>query len=239
MVYKIAHALPWLRPTVEILRLVLFLGFVGLGLRLVWLQRAGRPSDRAVLALIIYAVVVSCAVGFTQVEAWPFTTWALVHNISQPRMLDWIVEGVDAKGIGYRLDPRFIEPLPYEDFDSWLKLGFMRIGLTDEEVRSWQSRPGKPPMRTGQRRVAELLISRANEARLRFLRGETPGRNARILGRFVAPYHFDRPPLWRSARDVPVTPFVGLRISQIEWDVEGRYRDPSRFERRLIFDYRP
>jgi len=239
MVHNLVHALPWLRPIVEIFRLALFLGLVGLGFRVVWLQRAGRPSDRAVLALITYAIAVSCAVGFTQVEAWPFTTWALVHNISHQRMLDWIIEGVDARGTGYRLDARFIEPLPYEDFDSWLKLGFMRIGLTDEEVRSWQSRSEKPAMRAGQRRVAELLISRANEARLRFLRGEAPGRNARILGRFAAPYHFDRPPLWRSAGDVPVTQFVGLRIWQIEWDVEGRHRDPSRFERRLIFDYRP
>ncbi len=232
----LAATYPWLRATAETLRLGAFLGFVFLGLRMVWKQVRSQDAQRATTQFIVYAIAVTCAVGFTQIEAWPFSNWALIHHISQPQMLDWIVEGTDATGKAYRIDKRFMEPMPYEDFDTWFKTGFFRIGRTEEEAKLCYlvRRPSTP----GQERVARFLIARAEIARQRFIRGQSPGRNGTIVGPFAAPYHFDRPTLWRTVSDVPSTPFVGLRIWQIEWGVEERYRDESSVKRRLLFDYR-
>lgn len=227
---------PWLRNLAEILRFGAFLGFVALGLRVIWTQSRKGDSQRAKSHLILYALAVTGIVGVTQIEAWPFSNWALIHHISQPRMLDWIVEGTDASGKAYRIDPRFIEPMPYEDFDTWLKSGFFRIGRTEEEARLCYLVP-RPPT-PGQKEVARFLIQRAEIARQRFIRGQSPGTNGTFLGSLAAPYHFDRPTMWRSAADVPSTPFVGLRIWQIEWNVEERYRDESKISRHLLFDYR-
>jgi hypothetical protein len=231
-----AAAHPWLRNLAEVLRSAAFLGFLVLGLRVVWKDLRKQETSRAKTQLIVYAILVTCTVGVTQIEAWPFSNWALIHHISQQKMLDWIVEGTDASGKAYRIDPRFIEPMPYEDFDTWLKTGFFRIGRTEEEAKLCYlvARPPTP----GQAKVAGFLIERAEIARRRFLHGEPPGTNGTLIGRLAAPYHFDRPTRWRTVSDVPATPFVGLRIWQIEWNVEERYRDESRITRHLLFDYR-
>jgi hypothetical protein len=234
MLHRLVENFPWLRTAAELARLTGFLTFAGLGLRIVWLERRRQQTQRAISQFIIYALVVSCLTGFTQIEAWPFTTWALVHHVSQKNMVDWKLEAVTASGQAYPIDPRFIEPLPYEDFDTWLKTKFLALGLTEEEIKA-----GRPHAITPeQARAAQFLIARLESSRRRFRGGGSPGTSSWLLGRFSAPYHFDRPPVWRSAGDTPDTPFVGLRIWELHWDVEQRYQDESRVERRLIFHYR-
>ena len=236
MLHRLAESFPWLRTAVEFARLGAFLLFAALGLRVAWLQNRGRETQRAITQLIVYSLAVSCLTGFTQIEAWPFTTWALVHNVSHTKMIDWKVEGIDASGKSYPVDPRFIQPLPYEEFDTWLKTRFLPLGLTEEEARVCYLEPHAVTPEQG--RVALFLVARLEKARLRFRRGASPGTSDWILGRLSAPYHFDRPVVWRTTADVPETPFIGLRIWQLDWDVEERYRDESRIHRRLIFDYR-
>jgi hypothetical protein len=236
MLHRLAESFPWLRTAVELARLALFLGFAGLGFRIVWLERRKRQTQPAIAQFIIYALVVTCLTGFTQIEAWPFTTWALVHHVSQKTMVDWKLEAVTADGKAYPIDPRFIEPLPYEDFDTWLKKRFLALGLTEEEIRLASGTPHA--ITPEQAHVAEFMVTRLEEARARFRSGRPPGTNGWLLGSLSAPYHFDRPTVWRSSVDVPEARFVGLRIWQIEWDVEERYRDESRVQRRLIFHYR-
>jgi hypothetical protein len=236
MLQRLAEGFPWLHAVADLVRLGAFLAFAALGLRIVWLQSRRRDAQPAIAQFIAFAIVVTCLTGFTQIEAWPFSNWSLIHHISHRNMVDWIVEGVDASGKAYRLDARFVEPMPYEDFDTWLKTGFMRLGRTEEEAKVCylKAQPSTPE----QQRVARYLVARAEIARLRFRRGQSPGHNDWLLGRLTAPYHFDRRNVWRAAGDVPATPFVGLRIWQIEWNVEERYRDESRITRHLLFDYR-
>jgi hypothetical protein len=236
MLHSLAESFPWLRAAADLARLAVFLGFAALGLRIVWLQRRKRETDRAIIHFIAYAVAVSCLTGLTQIEAWPFSTWALVHNISPKTMIDWKIEGVTASGKAYAIDPRFIEPLPYEDFDTWLKTRFFRLGLTQEEQ---QVASGTPHAVTPEQAcVAKFLLGRIEDARIRFRSRGAAGTSGWLLGRWAAPYHFDRPAVWRSSSDVPETAFVGLRIWELQWDVEERARDESRVHRRLIFDVR-
>jgi hypothetical protein len=236
MLHRLAESFPWLRDAVEFARLGAFLAFLALGLRVVWLQKRARDSNRAIKQLIAYSVAASCLTGLSQIEAWPFTTWALVHNISQKQVIDWKIEGVDGSGKWYAVDARFVEPLPYEDFDTWLKKRFMQLGLTPEEVKVCYLK--SHPVTAEQARVANFLVGRMEEARLRFRRGLSPGTDRWALGPLAAPYHFARPPQWRTIADVPSTPFVGMRIWQVDWDVEQRYRNESAVHRHLIFDPR-
>lgn len=214
------RSLPWLRSAVEIGRLAAFVVFIVLGVRVAWLEWRKRPAERAVLALVAWALIVSCAVGVTQVEAWPFSNWALVHNISHTEMMDWLLYGTDANGRLYRLDYRFMHPMPYEDFDTWMKYYLLRTSAAD------------------QRQIAGFLLDRANAARIRFLRTGDVSTNRRYLGFLAAPYHFDRPPQWRTPADVPPTDFTGLQIWQAQWSIEDRLRDESRVKRSMIFEYR-
>lgn len=212
-----------------------FVLFVLLAVRVVWLERRRLPSRRAKVQLIGYALAATCITGFLQEEAWPFTTWALVHNVSQTSMLQWQLTGVDASGKGYPIDLRFIQPLPPEDFDAWMKYSFMRLGTSEEEARTSCPVPGF--WTTEQRAVVQFLLDRANSARERFLRTGRPGTNGWLLGAFAAPYHFDRPRTWRLRNDVPATPFVSFEIWQERWDLEQRWRDESRVDRTLLFRY--
>lgn len=236
MLHRLAESFPWLRAAADYARLTVFLGFAALGLRIVWLETQRKETRRAIIHCIVYALAASCFTGFTQIEAWPFTTWALVHNISHTEMLDWKLEAVTASGQAYAVDPRFIQPLPYEDFDTWLKQRFLALGLTEEEIRTNSGTPHA--ITPEQARVADFLVARIEQARVRFRSGRSPGTSSWLLGPLSAPYHFDRPAVWRSAADTPDVPFVGLRIWELKWDIEERYRDESRVQRRLIFHYR-
>ena len=234
MLHRIAESYPWLRTAVEFARLGAFLGFLSLGFAIVWREKQKRETRTAITRFVVYGLAISCLTGFTQIEAWPFTTWALVHHVSQKTMVDWKIEAVTASGRAYPIDPRFMEPLPYEDFDTWLKQHFLALGLTPAEIASGVLHPPTAE----QNRVAQFLVDRLEQSRSRVRDGKSPGTDGWLLGRLSAPYHFDRPTVWRSAVDVPETPFVGLRIWQIEWDIEQRYEDESRIQRQLIFRYR-
>ena len=215
------RSLPGIRWAIEIGRLAAFITFISLGLRLLWLERRGLATRRATVMLVAWSLFVTSAVGFTQIEAWPFTNWALVENVSHIRMQDWILYGLDETGRSYRLDYRFVHPLPYEDFDTWMKTFMLRTG------------------NGGERRIAQFLVDRAEAARVRFLATGRVSTNERYLRAAAAPYHFVRPRQWRTSADVPSTKFTGLQIWREEWSIEERHGDESRVSRDLIFEYRP
>ena len=210
------HAL--LHPLVgtkEIIRLSIFLVFVVLGLS-IW-RASGNGRHRAILRLITYVVVVTCIVGFTQIESWPFTNWALVHSMRRTKMNRWELIGLDNRGRGYEIDPRVVEPMGMEELDTWMRHDFLQID------------PG------GQKSVADWIVGRAEEARLRFLKTGSIGTDGWILGPLAAPHHFTRGRVWNTSRDVPPDPFAKLQIWFSEWDVEERARDERRVTRRLIY----
>jgi len=206
--------LPWLRPALDVARLLVFACFVGLGIRAL-----RRPERRSVDRLIAYAMAVSLAVGFTQVEAWPFTNWALVHGLAPARMSSWEIEGLDATGRAWPVDARVLQPMAPEEFGSWM---FSRLPRLSDDARA---------------RLGRFLLERAEAGRARLVAGEPVGGNERVLGPLAAPFHFQQKPVWHGPADVPAAPFVAVRVQVLEWDVEARRRDESQVTRRELLRY--
>jgi hypothetical protein len=205
---------PWLRPALDLARLAVFACFVALGL-----AAARRPRRERADRLIAYVLVVSVAVGFTQIESWPFTNWALVHSLAPARMSSWEIEGVDASGRAWLVDARVLQPLAPEEFGSWM---FARLpGMTDD----------------ARARLGRFLLERAEAGRQRLVAGRAVGGNERILGPLAAPFHFQQKPVWHGAADVPGGPFVAVRVRVLEWDVEARRRDETQVARRELLRY--
>lgn len=207
----------YLEPAVDVARLGVFALFVALGLLAAWAARRGGDARAATNRLLVYVLAVTCAVGLIQVESWPFTTWALVNHGSPRRIVSLELEAVDATGRGWVVDLRVLQPLAPEEFATWLKASLPQL---------------TPPER---RRLAAFLLRRAEEGRLRFLARGRVAPNQWLLGPLDAPYHFHDAKTWTSPAQVPATPFVGLRAWFLDWDVEERFADESRVERRLLF----
>jgi hypothetical protein len=129
------------------------------------------------------------------------------------------VEGLDAAGRPYVVDLRVLQPLSPEEFASWLKANEARLGPQGEES------------------LGRFLLRRAEEGRLRLRAGRRVAPNQWLLGPADAPYHFHDAKTWTSAAQVPSSPFVGVRASFLEWDVDERYADERRVTRRLLFEY--
>jgi hypothetical protein len=211
-VIELLRGFKWMEPAVDVARLGVFALFVALGLL------AARGGRRAVDRLIVYVLAVSCLVGVTQVESWPFTNWALVNHGSPRRIVSLELEAIDAGGRGFVVDLRVLQPLSPEEFATWLKANLPALTPADRE------------------RLARFLLARAEEGRVRLRAGGSPAPNQRLLGPLDAPYHFHDAKIWTSAAQVPATPFVGLRAWFWDWDVEERFADPTRVEKRLLFE---
>jgi hypothetical protein len=183
--------------------------------------RAGRlpGTRRRTDALIGYVLAVTTVVGLVQQESWPFTTWSLVSGTPARHMTSLEVEGLDASGRGYVVDLRVVQPLSPEELASWLKANEDRLGPS------------------GQESLGRFLLQRAEEGRQRLLDGGRVAPNQWLLGPADAPYHFHDAKTWRSAAQVPASPFTGLRAWFLEWDIDERYADDRRVTRRLLFEY--
>lgn len=210
----------WLEPVVDLFRLAAFVAMVALGLLTAWRLRRGVAGPRVVDPLLVYVLAASITVGLVQIESWPFTTWALIHNVSPKQIRTWEMVGLDAAGRGYTIDPRVLEPMAPEEFGAWL---FSRFGQL------------APPAQTS---IVRFIIERAESGRQRVRRGTSVAANDRFLGPLSAPYHFEPPLVWRSTADVPATPFVGLQLWVLQWNVEERLADDRRVSRQLLFELR-
>ena len=212
------RSLKWLEPVVELGRLGCFTTFVLVAL--FHLAAVLRGAPEAVLRfraslLIAFVVTVSITVGIIQIDSWPFARWALVHTAHSTHMVSWEIEGVDARGRGYEIDPRALQPMMAEEFGAWL-LGRIQ-GLS-------------PAQRA---ELLAFLLRRANQQRALFLTGHFPP-NDRFLGEASAPAHAQMRRVWRSRSDVSPAPFVAVRIWRFDWDTEQRLRNDQAISRRLL-----
>lgn len=219
---EIFRALKWLEPVVELSRLGCFAVFVALALWHLRAVRVGEP-DRVVRfrarMLIAFVIVVSTVAGVTQIEAWPFSNWTLVHTYRSRAMTSWAIEGFDANGHTSEIDPRVLQPLQPEEFGAWTLTHLERLTPDDREL------------------VLRFLLDRGNTQRARFLAGHFPA-NDYLLGDLSAPAHFAMRRVWRTPSDVPPGPFVAVRIVRLRWDTEGRDRNSGAFHRELLAEYR-
>ena len=204
----------------DLARLGCFLVFVALGLLA---ARAGsRPDARRRANLLIgYVLAVTAVVGLVQQESWPFTTWSLVSGTPARHMTSLEVEGLDARGRGWVVDLRVVQPLSPEELASWLKANEARLGPSGRES------------------LGRFLLQRAEEGRQRFLDRGRVAPNQWLLGPADAPYHFHDAKTWRSTAQLPGSPFTAVRAYFLEWDIDERYEDDRRVTRRLLFEYKP
>jgi hypothetical protein len=203
---------------VDLARLGCFAVFVALGLAAA--RGGGRPDARRRTGRLIgYVLAVTAVVGLVQQESWPFTTWSLVSGTPARRMTSLEVEGLDASGRAWVIDLRVVQPLSPEELASWLKANEDRLGPEGRES------------------VGRFLLRRAEEGRRRLLDGGRAAPNQWLLGPADAPYHFHDAKTWKSAAQVPPSPFTGLRAWFLEWDTGERFADDRRMTRRLLFEY--
>ncbi len=217
-------SLAWLEPVVELARLGIFLCFLALMVRSVALEARRRPEAerrRAAQALIGFVVAVTSLVGFVQIDAWPFTNWALVHSLRASTIRSWEMEATDASGRLWTVDPRVLQPIAPEEFGQCLR-----------PLPSWPEARRRPVLR--------FLYERAERERRAVSEGRLFPPNDWLLGPLSAPYHFTARRFWNGPADVPAGPFASLRLSFLDWDVYERRRDGDRAVRRtLIGEYRP
>ena len=198
----------------ELLRLASFLGFLALGFAV---ARAGAgPARRvAVQRLLAYVLALELAVGVSQVDDWPFTSHTIAVGRARADSLVCATDllGLDAAGHEWRLDPYTFTPVYHSILQYWLEQG---LGRLTEAQRA---------------RVLAFLLERAEQSRGRLASGRALGPE-RVLGAAGAPYWLLLP----RSRDVPESPYAGLRAYSSCWRVaEGREHPVSR---RLLGEYR-
>lgn len=215
---ELFRSLAWLEPVIELLRLGCFLLFVGLvvaSVLAVVRDRDEATRRRRAQWLIVYVFAITTVVGIIQIDSWPFTNWALVHQLRVQEMGAWEIEARDSTGRVWNVDPRVLQPIAPEEFGGWL-INLPRLSTTDREV------------------VMQYILGRAEEGRRRHLQGRFPA-NDWLFGPFSAPYHYTASRVWRSAHDVPEGPFIAARIVATKWLIEERFRRGDAAVRRSSF----
>lgn len=189
----------------NVLKLLSFVVFVGLGLR-------ARNDRRAVQHLALYVVALSAAVLATNRDAWPFATYPLVPTRYREEQLSRKLEyrGVDANGVEHPVDVEAFAPVYPLATDIWFE-------------KSYSSLPKQ------QQDEAMLFLGRrAEAARAALANGERIGSH-RLLGAAAAPDWWRYPAAPRVS-----TPFRVLRVYRVEWKAGELYRDPHGYRRTLV-----
>ncbi|MFO1111707.1 MAG: hypothetical protein U1E61_21260 [Bradyrhizobium sp.] len=192
--------------------------FVVLGLAAAW-STYRRPGRRvAVNLLIAYTILLSFAVGFSQRESWPFSTWPFIAGrVARPSTFPRIV-AIDAQGKEYQIDYRAWEPFEFDEIMAWKDRHFAGFDTPTKD------------------RVAAYLLNHVDTARQQWAASERRHYFDRFFGPLSAPLFLGHRAYWDAA--VPDRPLTGLRFYQETWDVEQRARDPSSISRRLVYEYR-
>ena len=198
---------------------LLFVTFVLLGLGAACSTR-GDGSDRRINAFLIYTLVLGLAVGLSQRENWPFSTWPLVASLVPSTVTHPRVVAIDADGREYPIDYRAWAPLEFDEQMAWQDKYF--FGLE----------------RTVQDRVAAYLLKIIEHNREDWSSGRPRNYFERYLGPLSAPFFLGHPEHWTQGEGVPAHAFRGLRFYKESWNVEERWRDPSKVIRRLVYEYR-
>lgn len=197
---------------VDLVKLIIFLGFLGLGSLTALCSDAPRRRT-LVNGLLAYLVVVSLVVGLSQHNAWPFTNYPIIFG-SDPEGREVVLFGVDGEGREWPIDPDTWAPVSPVALTSWLR-------------RRYAALP-EPQ----QRRVASFLLARAEVARQRIASGHRIGAD-RYLGPLTAP------PDWGVYRhpSPPSASYVGLRVLELTWVPVERLSNPARVRRSIVAEY--
>jgi hypothetical protein len=198
---------------------LVFLGFLAAAL-LVALSERGRTFSRrrSVDLFLAYAVLASFAAGLSQRDAWPFAKWPMAGGRAEADYSVIRIVGVDEAGVEQKVDYRAWQPMAFDELMPWMHRTFQRLPHASQD------------------RIVAYLLGKAESARSRARAGGGAGYLDRFLGPLAAPEFDLHPRPWSSPDAVPPRPFVSLRVYRETWNQEERRRDPSRMERRLLYE---
>jgi hypothetical protein len=199
----------------------LFLGYVVLGLIAAYSTRQKGDNSRLVNLYIVYTLALGLGVGLTQRhDVWPFTTWPLVASLVPPIVTHPRIVALDGDCREYPIDYRALGPLEYDELLAWIGTYFPRLD------------------RAAQDRAAAYLLGIIERSREQWLAGKPVLHFERYWRSLSAPLFLGHPEHWTQGEGVPVRPLRGLRVYNESWNVEERWRDPSKVTRRLAYEYR-
>jgi hypothetical protein len=198
---------------------LLFVGFIGLGLLAAFSSRGKGGERRLVNIYILYTLVLGLGAGLSQFEVWPFSTWPLVAGIVAPTVTHPRFVAVDGEGQEFPIDYRAWGPLVFDEMMAWQGKYFLNLD------------------RAAQDRVAAYLLDIIERNREQWSTGRPVAYFERYFGPLSAPFFLGHPEYWTQGAGVPARPFRGLRLYRETWDVEERWRDPSKVTRQLAYEY--
>ena len=203
-----------------VVKAVLVFGFVGLGLIATHLPRTEGGRRRLINLYIGYTLALGLGAGLPVFEVWPFSTWPLVagrvaQTVTQPRVV-----AVGADGQEYPIDYRAWGPFVFEELIAWYDKHFPRLD------------------RAAQDQVGAFLLGVIEHNRQQWAVGKPVINFERYLGPLSTPLFLGHPQHWTQGAGVPSRPFRGLRFYSESWNVEERWRDPSKVSRKLTYEYR-
>lgn len=200
---------------VEIARLLVFAGFATLAA-----ITAFHRSRFTINLFLAYTLTVSVAIGVTQLDAWPFSTYRLANQTwSGTTTQQWSKVrffALDSRGREWDVDPSAWSPAHMVTMQFYFRDTFPKLGPADR------------------RDLGRFLMQRA-EAGRQAIRDSRHFGNERLLGPFAAPDWA----LTARYRDASPEPYVGIRVVREFWRPIDRLRDPKAFTRLVKLEYRP
>jgi hypothetical protein len=203
----------------ELVRLGVFLVFLGLGLRV---ALAGPDVRRKrVNALLIYVLCVSGVAGLTQRDSWPFAAYRIFyHTFFAGHVSERLtLRVVDRAGHECETAPHFPSPVTLPVLLEWLERTYPSLSEPQQQ------------------QVIRFLFVRAQEAEER----AASSQNSAILRGL----HWLAPPThWALyARPSPddflrCVPYGGLRLYRDVWQLSDTLQDSQRVARHLVSEYR-
>jgi len=199
---------------VEIARLSVFAIFMILAAHVAW-----RRTRAAVNVFLAYTIGASVAIGVTQLDAWPFSTYRLANQTWAGHANDTWTKvrffAVDAREREWELDPEVFAPL---------HLVSMQFYFRDVY----------PKLSAGDRIDLGRFLMRRAEASRRAIREDRWFGNERLLGPLAAPDWS----LYARHRAAPADPYVAVRVVREFWKPAERLNDPRAFTRNIILEFR-
>ena len=199
----------------HLLRLLPFLGFLILGLRLATCSEPSR-REQARAAFLAYTLSVSLIAGLTHREIWPFSSFRIFAKYNPPGAVRTrlVLNAVDMREVECEIDVRFSSPMIGPSLEGWLEGPFERL-----------AQPARD-------QAFAFLLAKAESSL------SNPPPASGVARAVAAPVHFALYTLGPPRGPVCAPPLRALRLYRESWRSEERFVDPGSFERVLLHEFR-
>ena len=176
----------------------------------------GKTRQKAIATLFLYIIGVHLTITLLDKEGWPFSRYKGLHGRASEDVKLWRIDftGVDAKGREWVLDPYIWDSVNQQNLQLWFQSYY--------PVKSKEDR----------QEVLGFLFNVAEHGRQRLAAGHRLGPE-KWLGVLGAPCWFGMP----RHREVAPTPFVALRVVQVEWTARDWFSPQPKITRKVLGEY--